>query len=120
MKKYLTNALCPVCKGILLTSDIRGYGFVCRSCGKYISEKHIMEPLSTLTEGMWEVSSKMSKEKYNKIAPYLEELLNTYKGDFLGYDCIAMNISWWTSGFPDDDTLNRFTRDLQAIEEMKC
>ena len=32
MKTFITSAVCPKCGKLLYTSDVEGYGFVCKEC----------------------------------------------------------------------------------------
>ena len=82
MRTFLTNAICPKCGNFLKTSDIEGYGFVCDDCDENFYSIETNVPF----DDYFEISVKMTADKYKKHEEKLRELVEKYDCDFLGFD----------------------------------
>lgn len=116
MRTFLTNAICPKCGNFLKTSDIEGYGFVCDDCDENFYSIETNVPF----DDYFEISVKMTADKYKKHKEKLRELVEKYDCDFLGFDEFFSqldNIGW--KNIPNSDVINSFVKDLKNIIQDK-
>lgn len=111
-KIYPTSACCPKCGKTLYTSDVSGYGFVCKECDENFYTIEIRKNSADL----YEINIPMSDKTFDTYLPELLSLTDEYHCNFLGHDNFSKYTDiGWQNGFPNSDTLNKFVYDLNKI-----
>lgn len=112
MKVYGTSGVCPKCGRQLHTSDVAGYGFVCKGCDENF---YAMEVTDCMAD-FWEVNFSMAPDSWKRNLSELRKISEKYDCDFLGYDDSAkiMDIGW-EKCFPESNILNKFVDEIEKI-----
>ena len=82
MKTYQTNAVCPKCGKLLLTTDIPAYAFVCPDCDENFYGIEIMDYFGD----EFEISAECTGDVFSENLDKLKNLLPDHLMDFIGYD----------------------------------
>ena len=110
MDTFSTNAVCPKCGKLLYTSDVEGYGFVCKECDENFYTMEVQDDKPDLHE----IRIPMSVDDFEYHLIQLREITEKYNCDFLGYDeCAELADIGWENGFPVSDTLNNFVKEIE-------
>ena len=123
MKTYITSARCPKCGKELHTSDVEGYGFVCKECDENfytIEIKNCSADFQNKTtrkgEQLWKISIPITIEDWKKKLSQWKDISEKYSCDFLGYDDVVSVVDiGWANSFPESDILNRFVKEIEKF-----
>lgn len=110
MKTYKTNAKCPNCGKSLVTSDIRGYGFLCKDCDENFYTFEVIED-SELSE----ISVPMTEDIFSEKQDTFNSLAEKYSLSFLGYDNELGVADFGWEYFPDCITINNLVKQIGKI-----
>lgn len=112
MKIFYTSGKCPKCGRQLLTSDVKGYGFVCKKCDENFYTLEIKENMADF----YEINIVMTSDTFDNKLNVLRDICDKYECDFLGHDdeCGFTDFGW-KNGFPDSETINNFVNDIESI-----
>ena len=113
MRTFFTNAVCPKCGNFLETSDVEGYGFVCKECNENFYSLETKTPFADF----FEINVKITVDKYKKIEEKLKKLVEKYNCYFLGFDDFFNQVDIGWEYIPDANVINLFTEELKNIIE---